>query len=128
MTCNQKSSESEDAVNFVTPLQMKDLEIDLFNKLKLALLLVIFCTTSTWEALRYRADRVLPWAAVIWFPKGVPRELYKLVCSDTECVLCSRPTETLQHLFFECGFSDRFGMLYQLNFRFEEGQDNGIWS
>ena len=79
-----------------------------------------FVSSSTWEQIRSRKDKV-HWRQVVWFSQGFPRYAFitwlavlnKLSIGDRMrswsiilgCGLCGERDETRDHLFFACPYS-----------------------
>lgn len=91
-----------------------------------------FSTRTAWEALRTKASLV-PWHRVVWCPRYVPRwsiiewlVLLKCLAAKDQlllwgvifedcCVFCGSASETHEHLFFRCEFTERVWMFLQIN-------------
>ncbi|XP_077249456.1 uncharacterized protein LOC143888963 [Tasmannia lanceolata] len=81
-----------------------------------------FSVKSAWNSIRQQ-NVVVPWASSVWFPGHVPRQAlitwkvlhmklltrdHPIFCNrvmDDRCPLCNSEKETINHLFFRCGFS-----------------------
>ncbi|XP_077251953.1 uncharacterized protein LOC143891208 [Tasmannia lanceolata] len=81
-----------------------------------------FSSKSAWNAVRLKTA-ITPWSSTIWFKGAIPKHsivswkaiINKLSTTDRlsflnsgqnrRCILCSTEPETVNHLFFNCGFS-----------------------
>ena len=81
-----------------------------------------FSSKGTWEAIRVK-HQLCHWSKVVWFKYATPKYAFilwlamkgRLATGDrmihwngstnTSCVLCTEPLETVEHLFFECSYS-----------------------
>uniref|UniRef100_A0A5B7BC66 Reverse transcriptase zinc-binding domain-containing protein n=1 Tax=Davidia involucrata TaxID=16924 RepID=A0A5B7BC66_DAVIN len=81
-----------------------------------------FSTRSVWQLMRRRGQPV-DWWKLVWHPKAIPRCSFilwlaireKLNTQDKilryggisamKCTFCQQPTETINHLFFDCPFT-----------------------
>lgn len=66
---------------------------------------------------------IVPWHSVVWFSRGIPRHIFLTWLTvldrcptkdrmqrwglqiDTSCILCNAPSESRNHLYFECTYS-----------------------
>ncbi|XP_019095172.1 PREDICTED: uncharacterized protein LOC109130228 [Camelina sativa] len=82
-----------------------------------------FSTKKTWEAIRHR-QQPLSWASQVWYKGAIPRHTFMMwivflnmiptrtrlaswgMQIDTTCCICGIHSETRDHLFLHCEFSE----------------------
>ncbi|XP_058180233.1 uncharacterized protein LOC131298779 [Rhododendron vialii] len=97
-----------------------------------------YTTKHMWEAIRHK-DPKAPWASLVWSSNNVSKWSFILWLAclkrlttkerlhkwgmkiEPGCVLCSQCGETLQHLFFECGFSSSIWEVILHRFQIHRG-------